>query len=69
MVGGRLKIAVFNVLNFFATDFTGSNARGADTALEFARQRAKIISALIRLDAHILGLVEVQNDGEGPGHS
>eukprot|EP00971_Amphidinium_carterae_P096528 1910364-Amphidinium_carterae.1 len=41
-VGGDVKIAVFNVLNYFATDWSSSSARGADTAEEFERQSAKI---------------------------
>jgi predicted extracellular nuclease len=57
---GRLKVVAMNVLNYFTT-FGGSNDRGADNAVEFQRQKDKIISALMGLDADILGLMEIQN--------
>ena len=59
-VGGTLKVASFNVLNYF-TDF---GARGADNQEEFARQRAKIIAAIGAIDADIVGLIEIQNNTE-----
>ncbi len=58
-VGGTLTVASFNVLNYF-TDF---NLRGADNQEEFDRQEDKIVSAIQAIDADILGLVEVQNNG------
>lgn len=73
-VGGRLRAAGFNVLNYFTTLRGGSSAcgprrdqdcRGADTAAEFRRQRDKIVSALARMDAHVLGLTELENDPTG----
>jgi predicted extracellular nuclease len=36
--------------------------RGADTALEFTRQRDKIISALLAIDADVVGLIEIENN-------
>ena len=68
-VDGRLKVASFNVLNYFNGDGLGGGfptARGADTPQEFARQRAKIIAALVALDADVIGLMEIENDGFGP---
>lgn len=65
-VGGNLKVASFNVLNYFNGDGLGGGfptPRGADTVTEFERQRAKIINALIAIDADIVGLVEIENDG------
>ncbi len=59
-VGGRLRVGSMNVLNYF-TSFGGSNDRGASTADEFARQRAKVIAAIAGLDAHVVGLMEIQN--------
>ena len=41
-VGGNIKVASFNVLNYFTT----LGSRGADTPEEFERQRTKIIAAL-----------------------
>jgi predicted extracellular nuclease len=69
-VGGSLSVASFNVLNFFLTLDDGSSicggganlgCRGADNAGEFDRQRAKILNALIGLDADIVGLIEMEN--------
>lgn len=62
----NLKIASFNVLNFFNGNGHGGGfptARGANTAAEFARQKAKIVSALIGLNADVIGLLEIENDG------
>ena len=76
-VGGSLRIASMNVLNFFTTldtnpgsgngpDICGPAAnlecRGANTPLEFDRQRAKVLSALIGLDADVVGLMEIENN-------
>lgn len=66
---GSLKVASFNVLNYFNGDGLGGGfptPRGADTPEEFERQRAKIINALVAMDADIVGLVEIENDGYGP---
>ncbi|MCC6299341.1 MAG: ExeM/NucH family extracellular endonuclease [Anaerolineales bacterium] len=76
-VGGRLRVASMNTLNFFLTlDTTnsdtgpgpcGGNAnldcRGADASqpLEFTRQRDKLLAALTGLDADIIGLNELEN--------
>jgi uncharacterized protein len=66
---GSLKVASFNVLNYFNGNADGPlnfpTDRGADTATEFDRQRDKIISALQTMDADIVGLVELQNNGFG----
>jgi predicted extracellular nuclease len=74
-VGGRLKVASFNVLNYFATiDTTPSNdngacapsgtadCRGADSEIERQRQLDKIVAALVGIDADVFGLIEIQND-------
>ncbi|MEH8021610.1 ExeM/NucH family extracellular endonuclease [Rheinheimera metallidurans] len=63
-----LRIASFNVLNFFnGTDQTPSfpTRRGADTLAEFERQQAKTVTALAALDADVIGLLEVENNGYG----
>ena len=69
---GRLRIASFNVLNFFndLDDGTGSclpggtsrDCRGADSVEEFERQAAKLVTALAALDADVIGLNEIEND-------
>ncbi len=64
-VGGNLKVASFNVLNYFNGDGLGGGfptPRGANTPEEFARQRAKIVSAITALDGDIVGLMEIEND-------
>jgi predicted extracellular nuclease len=76
-VGGSLKVASFNVLNYFNTfgrtsctfGVGGATAecRGADNAAEFERQAAKTVSAIVALDADVVGLIEIENDGYGPG--
>jgi uncharacterized protein len=61
-----LRVASFNVLNFFNGDGAGGGfptSRGADTALEFARQKAKMLSVLVGLNADVIGLLEIENDG------
>lgn len=77
-VGGRIKMASFNVLNYFTTlddgtnppPYNGSNTpRGANTAAEFTRQQAKLVAALAALDADIYGLMEIESwDGANSGN-
>ena len=65
---GRLRVASFNVLNFFNGDGLGGGfptTRGADTLSEYNRQRDKLVVALGGLDADIIGLMEIENDS-GP---
>ncbi len=65
-VQGELRIATFNVLNFFNGDGKGGGfptERGATDAEELTRQRAKILSALKAMDADLYALVEIENDG------
>ncbi len=62
----NLKVASFNVLNFFNGNGVGGGfptARGANNAVEFDRQKAKIVSALVGLNADVIGLLELENDG------
>jgi uncharacterized protein len=74
-VGGSLKVTGFNVLNYFNnfgnTCFMGvggaaTNCRGAENGIEFERQAAKIVAAMVQMDAAIVGLMEIENDGYGP---
>lgn len=63
-VGGDVKVASFNVLNYFTTLSNGSNtARGANSPAEFERQQAKIVAAITQLNADVLGLIEIENNG------
>ncbi len=64
----NVKIASFNVLNYFNGDGNGGGfptPRGATNATEFARQRTKIIAAIKALNADVVGLLEMENDGDG----
>lgn len=73
-VGGSLKVAGANVLNYFTQlvtsndgctpDGVSSTSRGANTCAEFLRQRTKIVNALKGLDADVVTLMEVQNNGD-----
>ncbi len=76
-VGGRLRVASMNTLNFFLTlDYPSGDPRDnkcgplqnvecrgadADQPAEFARQRAKLLAALAGLNADIVGLNELEN--------
>ncbi|HEU0222719.1 MAG TPA: ExeM/NucH family extracellular endonuclease, partial [Paracoccaceae bacterium] len=68
-VGGDVKIASLNVLNFFTTLNQGGNLtsvgqvpRGANNAAEFDRQLEKLVTALVAMDADVVGLIEIEND-------
>ena len=61
-----LRIASFNVLNYFNGEGQSPafpTRRGASSAAEFARQQAKTVAALAALDADVIGLLEVENNG------
>ncbi len=71
VVGGRVRVSAMNVLNYFTTldlgpDICGPAAnlecRGADSAFEFDRQRDKIVSAILGLEADVIGLMEIENN-------
>ncbi len=63
-----LRIASFNVLNYFNGDGQGGGfptSRGADSEEEFVRQEAKLVSAISAMQADVVGLMEIENDGFG----
>lgn len=57
-VGGDVKVASLNVLNYFTT----LRSRGAADPDELRRQRDKLVAALVGLDADVVGLTELEND-------
>ena len=70
-IGGTVRVASFNVLNFFTTIDGGQtdcgpqgnqSCRGADSNAEYARQLEKTVTALTMLDADIIGLIELENN-------
>lgn len=67
---GDLRIATFNVLNYFNSPFGGDENpfgenRGAESYEEFERQGDKIAKAITAMDADIIGLMEIENNGFG----
>lgn len=72
-----VTVASSNLLNFFNTFGTtacsfgvggaAAECRGATGTLEYERQLAKEVSALTSLDADVIGIMEIENDGYGPG--
>ena len=73
LVSGDVTVASFNVLNYFngevledgTVTFDYPENRGAENAEEFELQQARIVEALIALDADVVGLIEIENDGFG----
>lgn len=70
-VSGSLRVVSINLQNYFTTlddrgaicgPSAGQGCRGADNAAEFSRQREKLLAAISKLDADVLGLVELEND-------
>lgn len=55
---GTLTAGSLNVLNYFTT----LNQRGANSALEFTRQKDKLVSTIAGLNADVLGLMEIENN-------
>ena len=74
-VGGSLRVAAANLLNYFDDFGAGAcrggvagrpvDCRGADDDAEFERQAAKTVALLHGLDADILAITELENDGYG----
>jgi len=68
---GDLTVANFNVLNFFSTIDAGQGicgtgdqgCRGADSDIELAQQTQKLVAAISAINADIVGLVEIENNG------
>ncbi|WP_417698007.1 ExeM/NucH family extracellular endonuclease [Psychromonas sp.] len=65
-----IKVGTQNLLNLFNSPYGGdSNSfgdnRGADDEDEYTKQLAKLVSAIKGLDADIVGLMEIENNGFG----
>ncbi|NIJ70085.1 ExeM/NucH family extracellular endonuclease [Xanthomonas sp. 60] len=68
-VPGALKIAAFNLENFFNGDGRGSGfptLRGARTLGEHQAQLKKLLATIMPLQADVAALMELENDGYGP---
>lgn len=71
-VAGNLRVAALNLENLFNGDGHGGGfptPRGARTPAELAAQLAKHVATLRGLDADIVALMELENDGYGPDSS
>ena len=67
-VGGDLRIASFNVENFFNGNGRGGDfptPRGTDSVRAFRQQRDKVVATLAGLRADVVALQEIENDGWG----
>ena len=70
---GNLSIATFNVLNYFNGEvdangdvtFDYDENRGADDEVAFELQQGRIVEAIVNLNADVVGLMEIENDGFG----
>lgn len=82
---GSLRVAGFNVLNFFnnvagctggtggaamdcrgaGSDISGAANQATQFATEYPRQLAKTVAAIVKMDAAVVGLMEIENDGYG----
>ncbi len=68
-VRGDLRVASFNLENFFNGDGRGGGfptPRGARTPAEFETQRARLVATIRGLGPDIAALMELENDGFGP---
>lgn len=71
-VSGDVRIAALNLENLFNGDGHGGGfptLRGARTTDELARQLAKHVATIRGLDADVVALMELENDGYGPESS
>ncbi|MPS33912.1 MAG: ExeM/NucH family extracellular endonuclease [Stenotrophomonas sp.] len=69
VVAGALRIAAFNLENYFNGDGQGGGfptLRGAKTFAQFQAQQAKLVATIRGLDADVAALMELENDGYGP---
>ena len=66
---GEVRIAAMNIENLFNGDGQGGGfptERGAKSQADYMQQRAKRVAALAGLDADVVALMELENDGAGP---
>lgn len=63
-VGGTIKVASFNVLNYWTT-LGCPDCRGASNAAQFEVQTDKLVAAIMAMDADIVSLQEIENPVPG----
>ena len=67
-VAGELRLASLNLQNLFNGDGLGGGfptARGARTQKEYRAQLERLVATLSSLDADVVALLELENDGYG----
>jgi predicted extracellular nuclease len=70
LIPGRTRVAHLNAGGFFNGDGHGQGflpGHGAQSNLEYERQRTKLVSTILELDAAVIGLTGFENDGYSQG--
>ena len=62
---GNVRAVFLSLDDYFNVTSGVGGARGASSAGEFTRQRDKVIRALLDLDAEVIGVSQLENDGFG----
>lgn len=65
---GEIRVAGINLHNYFNGDGAGGGfpaPRGARSAAEFAAQRARLTALFGEIGPHLVGVMELENDGFG----
>ncbi len=63
---GNVRVAFFSLGDYFDVTTGTGGPRGANSPEEFVRQRDKLTRALIDLNADIIGVSKLENDGFAP---
>lgn len=62
-VGGVIRVGSFNLHNWWTT----LGGRGAHSTAQLERQGAKLVAAITGLGADVIGVQELENNGDGEG--
>jgi predicted extracellular nuclease len=68
--GSDIRVVGLNLLNYFNGDGAGGGfpaPRGAKTPQEFSQQRGRLTAAIKHIQPHMVAVMELENDGFGPG--
>jgi predicted extracellular nuclease/methionine-rich copper-binding protein CopC len=68
LILGRMRVAHVNAGGYFNGDGHGQDflpGHGAQSAVEYERQQTKLVNTIINLDASVIGLTGIENDGYG----
>jgi uncharacterized protein len=64
--GGNIRISFLNLDDYYTPNDGEYGPNGASSATELQRQLDKLVAALLQLDAGIIGVSRLENDGSGP---